>query len=228
MLHTGWIVWTAAGLFFMLLIVAASSEIVFTSQFLRKSDNDHFVVRIHALYGMINYKLEIPLFRFKEGNIEFLQEKRNSYMIGENKNKGEHKVGVETVMRKLDEARTLLRYTDHFTVWLRKTLSHVRIASWEWNTTVGAGDAVWTAMTTGMLWSAQTALLGVLSQFMRLTVEPQTRVQPLYNQTYFSTEWSCIAKMSFGYAILAGLKLLVRIKKVKGGFTVWQNILFKA
>ncbi len=177
---------------------------------------------------MLHYNLEIPLLRFKEGNVEFLHKKRNSFMVGESKNKGEHKVGAETVMRKLEEARTLLRYTDHFTVWLRRTLSHVRITSWNWSTIVGTGDAVWTAMTTGMLWSAQTSLLGVLSQFMRLTAEPHMKVQPLYNQTYFSTEWSCIAKMSFGYAILAGLQLLVRIKKVKGGFTVWQNILFKA
>lgn len=228
MLPEGWIGWAAAGLFVMAAVMLARSEIICTSEFLRKNENDHFLVQLRALRGLVRYRVEIPIVRFTGDSVEFRHEKSNSFTVGQSRNEGQHRIGVETVMRKIEQARMLLRYTDHFTSWLRQSLSYVRITAWQWETSVGTGDAAWTAVTTGMIWSAQTGLLGLLSQFARLAAQPQTTVQPVFNQTYFSTEWRCIAKISLGKAIFAGLQLLVRIRKVKGGFSVWQNILFKA
>jgi hypothetical protein len=54
------------------------------------------------------------------------------------------------------------------------------------------------------------------------------QVNPVYDRPAFTTEWSCIAQIRFGYAILAGLQLFIRLKKWKGGVKLWQNILFKA
>lgn len=228
MLPEGWIGWMAAGLFVVLAVVLGRSSILFTSEFVRKNENDHFRIQLRALGGLLRYRLEIPIVRFVGNSVEFKHEKSNSFAVGQSSNEGRHRVGAETVMRKIEQARLLLRYTDHFTSWLRRALSYVRITDWRWDTSVGTGDAAWTAITTGMIWSAQTGLLGLLSQFTRLSAPPRTTVQPLYNQTYFSTEWRCIAEISLGKAMFAGLQLLVRIRKVKGGFSVWQNTLFKA
>lgn len=87
---------------------------------------------------------------------------------------------------------------------------------------------MWTAMATGALWSVKTTTLGVLSQFVKLKAEPKVDVKPIYAQPCFTTEWSCVAKIGFGNAIMAGIHLLVRLKKAKEGVQAWRTLLFKA
>ncbi|GGF87531.1 hypothetical protein GCM10010916_01090 [Paenibacillus abyssi] len=212
----------------MLFAAIAAMHIEILAKVRKKNEDDYLSFRVQAVWGIINYHLEVPFIRFLDEKVQVKQEQTDNFPVGDNRKGGLEKISIEMIMDKLEKARILLKYTDHLTAWVRKTLTHVKITAWDWRTTVGTGDAAWTAMATGFFWSAQTALLGGISQIMRFLAVPRMQVEPEYNQTLFTTEWSCIAKIRFGYAILAGLHLLVRIRKVKGGVTAWQNILFKA
>jgi hypothetical protein len=87
---------------------------------------------------------------------------------------------------------------------------------------------MWTALATGTVCSVQSSLLGLLSQLMKLRTEPRMQVQPVYQGTIFRSELRCIVEIRLGFALLAGVKLLMRMRKSKGGIRAWQNILFKA
>ncbi|MNP50215.1 hypothetical protein D3C76_1444640 [compost metagenome] len=98
----------------------------------------------------------------------------------------------------------------------------------EWSTNVGLDDAVHTATLTGALWGVKATLVGWLTGYIRLTKRPKLFVVPEFGgKPLFSTEIRCIAEIRCGYAIYAGLVLIVRVLKVKGGVKKWWTILFK-
>ncbi|CAM3967862.1 DUF2953 domain-containing protein [Paenibacillus alkaliterrae] len=223
----GWI--TAAGLFFLLIFaLVLSSPVVIKGHLRRVGINDDAELNVRALFGLIRYRYKIPIIQFTGSSVE-IKEQVSSSSAGINTWKQfNDDIDAEKVVNAIDKMKTILQMTRNLTGWVRRTLTKVRLDEWKWSTSVGTGDAMWTAMATGFVWSVQTSVLGILSQMVKLHAEPKMNVQPIYQQPAFTTEISCIAQIRFGYAILAGLQLLVRIKKVKGGVKAWQNILSKA
>ncbi|CAM4502987.1 hypothetical protein FHS16_004518 [Paenibacillus endophyticus] len=223
----GWM--TAASLFFLLiLIMVLSSQVVIKGHLQRIGHNDDAEVNIKALFGIIRYTLKVPIIQFTGTSVQ-LKEEVSKTSAGINTWKEFNKdIDADKVVSGIDKLKHLLEMTRNLTGWARKTLTKVRLLEWKWHTSVGTGDAMWTAMSTGLVWSVKTSIIGLISQMVKLQAEPQMKVQPIYQRTAFTTEWSCIAQIRFGYAILAGLQLLVRMRKMKGGVKAWQNILFKA
>ncbi|WP_102710761.1 DUF2953 domain-containing protein [Paenibacillus castaneae] len=225
----GWI--TAAGLFFLVIFAIAlilSSHVVIIGNFRREEQNDDAQISIKALYGMIKYHYKVPAIHFTGSTLQ-LKEQISSISAGmDSSEQNDNEIDADKVAKGIDKMKQVLQLTKNLMGWVRQTLTKVSIIEWKWSTSVGTGDAMWTAMATGLVWSVQTSVLGVLSQMVKLKAEPQMSVEPIYQQPAFTTEWTCIAQIRFGYAILAGLQLLVRRKKGKGGVKAWQNILFKA
>lgn len=223
----GWM--TAAGLFFLCLFIAiAASPVTVSGQFSKQGKKDDAEIAVKALFGLYRYRMKVPVIRFV-GTFVQMKEQVSSSDAGINKWKQfNEEINADDVMRSIDKFKQTLEMTRNLTGWAKQTLAKVKLTEWKWHSTVGTGDAMWTAMATGLVWSTQSGMIGVLSQFVQLKSEPKMNVTPIYNYPCFSTEWSCIAQIRFGYAILAGLKLLVRMKKGKGGVKAWQNILFRA
>lgn len=220
--------WIAAGGFFLLLLAAARSPIVIGVKFKKTGKDEMMEVNVKALYGIVRYKREVPFMKF-DGTSVKLQETSNLSGAGLDAEKQfDGEIDPDKVKSAIDKYKQVLHLIRGLKGWMRKTLGKVKLTEWHWNTSVGTGDAMWTAMATGMLWTLQSSILGVLSQWVKLQAEPDMGVRPDYRHPAFATEWSCIAQIRFGYAILAGLQLLVRMKKWKGGVKAWQNILFKA
>jgi hypothetical protein len=79
---------------------------------------------------------------------------------------------------------------------------------------IGIGDAVYTGVAAGALWSIKGSIIGLLSNYLRMKEMPKLMVQPNFQQMITSTDLSCMFQFRIGYAILAGLKL---VKWWKGG-----------
>ncbi|WP_141501014.1 DUF2953 domain-containing protein [Paenibacillus luteus] len=220
---------TAAGLFFLfILIIILRSKVVIKGHLKRVGSDDDAELNIKALYGIIRYRYKVPIILFTGTSVQ-LQEQVTKAKAGiDTWKQYNEEIDAEKIARSIDKFKHLLHVTRNLTGWARKTLTKVHLLEWNWTTFVGTGDAMWTAMTTGAVWSVKTSIIGLLSQMLKLKTEPKMNVQPIYQGAAFRTEWSCIAQIRFGYAILAGLQLLVRMRKTKGGVKAWQNILFKA
>jgi hypothetical protein len=139
-----------------------------------------------------------------------------------------HHITKEKIARFYRSSKLLMENIVGFPVWVKDSLSRVRCTQLRWETRVGIGDAPETAMTTGLLWGVKSSLLGFLFSSMQIETKPKVLVEPQYNQMQFSTEFACIVKIRVGHAMVAGLLLLFRILRVKGGLRTWQSILFKA
>ncbi|MHA6483844.1 DUF2953 domain-containing protein [Paenibacillus sp. strain BS8-2] len=223
----GWML--AGGFFFILLIVAVcSSKVIIYGHIKRVGSDDDSEVRIRGLFGLMQIKYKIPFATIDGMSIKLQNEvSMNNAGMG-SKKEFKDEINPDKVMTVLDKLKQVLALTRDLTGWFKKTLNKVQLTEWKWSTSIGTGDAMWTAMATGAIWSVQSSVLGILSQVVQVKAEPWMEVQPIFSRSAFVTEWSCIAQIRFGYAILAGMQLLLRVKKTKGGVHAWQNILSKA
>ncbi|GGG57288.1 DUF2953 domain-containing protein [Paenibacillus radicis (ex Gao et al. 2016)] len=222
--------WIAAAVLFLLLLmtIVYVSPIVIHGHIRKTGSNDDIELDVKGLFGLVSYQMHIPTVEFYGRVFKLHQEMTGSGAGMTSKQEQDNEVGFERVMKVIDTFKQIIQLTNHLPSWVKQTLSKVQLKQWNWSTEVGVGDAMWTAMATGGIWSFKTTMIGVMSQLIRLTAEPQLQVQPNYSKASFSTEWSCMAQIRFGHAIVAGMHLFRNAKKSKGGMKEWQNILSKA
>ncbi|MFB9325279.1 DUF2953 domain-containing protein [Paenibacillus aurantiacus] len=225
----GW--WIAAGLFLLLIVAVFMSRVVIHGTAKRIGTDDHAELRIRGLMGLIHYHWEMPVMKMKGSGVEVKREKSVRNIGGDSEQTSKDKVDAQSVIRSIDWMNMLLKQTDSLLGWLKTTLNHVHMTEWRWRTAVGTGDAMWTAMATGMVWTIKTTAIGVLSQMIRLKTDPQISVEPVYASAHFSTEWHFTVKLRFGYMIFAGIYLLFKMRHMRGifrGLVGWQRILLRA
>lgn len=219
----------AAGLIIVLfLLIALVSPVVIQGHMRRDGDNDDIEIKFKAIFGLLRYKMKIGSVDFSGKAIRLHEHLMGTSIGMSSKDEKNDEIDKDRVMAGIDKFKRAAALTNNLSRWTRETLSKVKLEEWKWSSQVGTGDAMWTAMATGALWSVKTTTLGVLSQFVKLKAEPKVDVKPIYAQPCFTTEWSCVAKIGFGNAIMAGIHLLVRLKKAKEGVQAWRTLLFKA
>ncbi|AJS57995.1 hypothetical protein UB51_05220 [Paenibacillus sp. IHBB 10380] len=231
-MHGGLYVWILGiiVIVLLLLIMAVLLSVIRFELWIKKhGKDDEVVLNIRMLYGLIRLHYELPILKFEnlKKGILIKVEKKKNIRKKENMTK-ETRVDKRKVDYWHEQFVKLLEATDSFLTWMKKTLSHVSIMKLDWSTNISAGDAAYTAIATGMVWSTKGSMIGWLSYHVRMRNPPNLFVVPVFDdKPQFSTEVSCIAQISCGYAIYAGLVLMVRILKVKGGIKKWKSILFK-
>lgn len=196
----------------------------------RVVENDEITLNIKALYGLIKRKFTVPAIKFSglfEG-VAVKKQETNSSMTTKDTAQDKIHVGPHKIHLYFKQGRNLLHNVHHLTYWITQTLGLIHCSKFRWITHIGLGDAVETAMTVGVVWGIKSSAAGFIFQYVHLEHRPELVVQPVYNLPHFSTELTCIAKIRFGYAIFAGIMLLLRALKMKGGKKLWQNILSKA
>jgi len=201
------------------------SDIVVLGRVSRRGQDDHVQFDIKLLWGMVRYHLVIPFARFRGSSVK-LQTDRRGHSLGVNSGTStEESVDAETVKNTFEKVRDMLRFTLDLTEVVKRMLRNIRLKEWSWTTTVGTGDAVSTAMTTGLAWSVKTSALGVLSQLVRLQTSPEMSVTPLFNATAFSTRLQFKAKIRVAAVAMSGVRLLIHAGRAKGGLSGWFRLL---
>lgn len=221
-----WWLWLLLALA-VVLIIMLCSKIKLHVYYSRVRDNDRFYLGFTVLYGVFRYRFEVPVIAFKglADGVAIHSERindGNANLLADAKSK----ITSEKVIRFFESARDVLRYTFEMRSWVRESAAHVHCIEFKWDTRVGVGDAAETAITTGMIWSLKSSLLGFLFRFIKLDTKPQIQVTPQYNQKHFSMELSCVCKIRVAMALVSAIMLLLRIIKIKGGLKIWYRTLF--
>ncbi len=214
---------------FVLLAIIFWSRIKVTLNWSREQENDKLFADIRALFGLFRYRFQLPTLdfsRFHKGLIV------KSETINKNSaqadSQDQFKINFAKIVKAYRNYKLILESTKGFREWSDRFLSHIHCTSISWKTRVGVGDAAETAISAGIVWAIKTSLLGYLLKSVQLEAQPEIAVQPMYAHSHFSSALTCTLKFQLGYAVIAGLMLLIRILKVKGGIKTWQHILFKA
>lgn len=195
----------------------------------RKSHDDRIGLDVRALYGLVHLRFEIPIIKLKA-----LSAKAEVKMEAEAGSSGpplaekRQTITPNTLMRWHHIARKTLREVHGLIDWLKQTLRWIQCERIFWQSKIGTGDAAETGILTGLIWGVKSTFLGSILRYVSLNTLPIVNVIPLYNQRYLSSEFECILRIRVGHAMLAGIRLLPRIWKAKGGEGKWQSILFRA
>ncbi len=217
-----------AGAVAVLILAVAQSKIKICLSFVHMEQNDEIRIDVRSLFGLIRYRYIVPMLRFHgwlEG-LELKSEKtnpNNGGFQGESK----RKIDFDKIKEAIDNFRILLNNCFKFNQWFRRLLSHFHCTELNWKTSAGIGDAAETAVVVGTLWGLKTSLLGYIFRTIRLETRPELQVMPVFNQNVFMTEGICRLHIRLWHLVVAGLQLLFRILKIKGGLRAWKKVLLR-
>ncbi|MCZ8520588.1 MULTISPECIES: DUF2953 domain-containing protein [Paenibacillus] len=219
--------WVAAAVLAVLAALVLS-QVTLQITFRHQGKDDEISAYAKALFGIVHLKFSIPLIRFKnlQEGLEIHAEQVNENaerLVGEQR----QKIGPDKIKDAYENIMTLLQNCFHFNEWLRNMLCHVRCTRMEWRTSVGIGDAAETAFLAGALWGVKTSILGLLFRFIPLQAQPKLAVIPAFNQKVILVEGVCGFRVRMWYVLSAGVQLLLRILRIKGGLRAWRNVLLK-
>jgi hypothetical protein len=196
---------------FILLLVF--TKITIYLNYYHQKDDDHLKIEIRALYGIIRYKKNIPLIKVDDQSPSLVVKGENE-INNETKTEKTSKITPHDVITNLKNFKEVLEHVVELNRIIKKFLKKVSVKKFEWNTIIGVGDALYTGVISGALWTIKGSLMGLLSDYFSFKEMPQLMVHPNFNQMIARTNLSCMFQFRTGHAMLAGLKL---VKFWKGG-----------
>ncbi|PAF30238.1 DUF2953 domain-containing protein [Paenibacillus sp. 7516] len=221
-----WIWLGGIGLFAALLFAAVLISNVHVHVTFRKHKSDDYArINVRLLYGIVRINYEIPSIVFRNMKEGFLVKTEQNVNHTHGKAEGNERINKRKVKKWAKEVKIMMRATDALKIWVRETLSHVQITKLSWSTRIGIGDAAYTAILTGWVWSIKSIIVGFLSYQIRFKRTPMLEVVPVWDdEMEFQTELDCRMKIRITAVILAGVRLMTRVLEVDGGWRMWLKI----
>lgn len=179
------------------------------------NDNDHVKVQFKAWFGLIKYKIEIPLVKVDDNSPTLVVKEKKTAGPQENTTKEETKqFSAQELFASLHDTKELVSHIVSLHRIIRNFLGRISIRKLEWHTVVGIGDAAHTGMLTGAIWAVKGSIIGLISHYIKLKAVPDITITPHFQYAISQTAFSCMIHFRVGHAMLAGIKL---IKYWKGG-----------
>ncbi len=218
-------IWAAVVIFVIFTIVMASYVTV-SVEFSHRNKDDDIRANMKALFGMVRYKLNIPVLRYRGLNegVEVQLEQINAN--ADNKTKRQGNITAEVIRNTFDKFMTLLKHTVDLHEWVKCVLGHTHCRQLTWRTTVGVGEAPETAFLVGTVWGLKSSILGYLFRFIKLEAQPRLEVIPAFNRNMLHLEGSFVMRLRVWHMVVCGVQLLLKIRKAEGGFAAWRRVLF--
>ncbi|GIP52061.1 MULTISPECIES: DUF2953 domain-containing protein [Paenibacillus] len=224
-------IWLGSILVLLLLVLTLIllSKITFHIKLKKENKDETIMIDVTLLFGLLTYHYRIPalgLNKLQDGL--WVENNSSDNFFKTHTSAGEQEIDKEKVNLWAEQFRDMIRATRGLKKWLNTTLRRVTLVSMEWSTNVALTDAAHTATLTGALWALKTTLIGWLSYHISLRQRPKLFVVPVFGGSpLFSTELNCTAEIRLGNAVYAGMVLVVRVLKVKGGVKKWRSLLSK-
>lgn len=199
----------------LLLILVMITKLKIYFHFYHGNDNDHLKIQMKAWFGLIRYKIEVPLIKVDDNSPTIVVKEQTAAGPQENtSDKDTKQFSAADLINSLHDTKAMLNHIVSLHKIIRKFLKHVTIRNLEWHTFAGLGDAAHTGMITGALWAIKGSILGIISHYMKLKTPPRITVTPHFQFSVSQTAISCMIHFRVGHAMFAGIKL---IKYWKGG-----------
>ena len=208
-----WLIIILIILLFLFILIIFSKITIYLKYYHHK-DDDHLKIECRLWFGLIRFKKQIPLIKVDDDSPSIILKETGKSNEEPKNNDKVHKITPQKLINSLKNFREILEHVFQLNIIIKSFLKKVSIQKFEWQSTIGIGDAVYTGVAAGALWSIKGSIIGVLSNYLRMKEMPKLMVQPNFQQMITSTDLSCMIQFRIGYAILAGLKL---VKWWKGG-----------
>lgn len=200
-------------LFLLLLIIFTKVKVYF--HLYHNKDQNHIKLEFRAWFGLIKYKLDIPLVKIAENSPSVVVKEKTAAGPNENTtSKDTKEYSAETLLNSFHDTKEILEHVVSLYRIIQSFLKKITIKSLSWHTFFGVGDAAFTGMLTGAFWAVKGSLIGFISHYFRIKTAPDISITPQFQFTVSQTALTCMFHFRIGHAMLAGIKL---IKYWRGG-----------
>ncbi|KXG76835.1 DUF2953 domain-containing protein [Thermotalea metallivorans] len=193
---------------FVLFLILSLMPIVIEIKMLKDKTNDAVICRFKTFFGLIQYKIEIPLIRW-------INRKNNSSVLEIDteveSGKTENFIKDDKKLLNFAEIEEIQDQLAHLYHGYYNIFSYIRkkivLESLSWKTEFGIGDAAVTGILSGMLWGIKGTLFAIIQKH----IHPKNisfHVVPYFDQEIFQTRIHCIITLKIGYAIIASIKFV--------------------
>lgn len=207
--------WYVFFFFLILILLIIFSKVKINLLVNKQAKNDFIEVKILLFFGLIKYQKRIPLIIFEslDEGIKY-QSETNISGMGDTKTKID-RITEEKYKKWSFEFEKILKHIKDLYAIIKKFLRHVQLEIKQWETQIGTGDAMSTAIIVGVAWELKGIFLGLSSKYMLLNENPNLIVKPDFNNQVLNSRFECIFSFRVGYFIVTGIRLL--IKYIQGG-----------
>lgn len=205
---------------FLFIFISLFTKLTIDLTYKFDPNDQRLVILIKALFGLIRIRMDIP--ELNDTNTEKQKSEKPDPSLDKN----------FTDIDSIDEDEALKAYRP-IKYWMKninelykvvkKSLKKVRITQLVWKSAIGTGDAATTGIISGVGWSFKGTVIGMLSYYFSLKVQPQLEIRPIFNRKISNTYVKCIFQVRAGQAILAGLKIFKLWKKMKSLRQLTEN-----
>jgi hypothetical protein len=176
-------------------------------QILKDKTNDEIVLHIKAIFGLIHYKIELPLLNLiekEDGKFSFeVAEEVESEKSTKPIQKKEQIFSMSQIQEiQNTTAKLYNQYFDALNYIRRK----VCITNLEWETEFGTGDAAITGILSGVFWGIKGNLFTIMKRHTH-SEHIAFKIIPYFDKELFKTYLHCIIKLKIGHAIIATAKI---------------------
>ncbi|RSL34272.1 DUF2953 domain-containing protein [Salibacterium salarium] len=214
----GWLI----GILSILIIlvgVVVITPVTLSFQFIQKKTNQDLYLKI-TLWHVFYKTFELPVVSFEEETGSLVMKEKSKASTG----KIEEKDIKETPEEFQEQVESLWLWIRHITGLrpiLHSFLNKWKVKDFYWKSKIGTGDAAWTGLLSGSLWSVKHIAVGLMSAVLQLRCDPQIDIVPDFQKTALDVEFSCMVTTRLGHAIIAGIRV---IKHLKGNmFSLWKK-----
>lgn len=185
----------------------------------REGVNDHIVLSLFILNGLVKYKYEIPKVKAAKRGFIFKKVKEKGKKE-KDKSKHKGKISYGHVLKKIKYYRNL---KNKYNVLIEKIIGYLKcrlqIKKLDLSVTLGTDNAHHTAVLIGLCWSVAGLILSFILNNLNL-IEKNINIKPDYMGKKLKVDLFCILSVRIGHIIIVGLIYLVHIIRSKLGFVV--------
>lgn len=207
------VVWTGVAVVAALLLFAAAmSKIRVRVRYAHSGAQDHLVVIVRALYGAYRYRLTVPSVMIRGKEILF-DKKASAQITGRQK--------LSRLTRQT--GNSVFQYGRQMLPWMRQVLRKVECTRFRLDFRVGTGDAVSTAIASGVLWSVYGCAVALAAESVSMKTKPHGAVEPVYGQAEFSAVWEADFSLRVGTFAASMLFGGIKATSVLKSWTQWRH-----
>lgn len=207
-------------------IILVLTELKVTIQLIH-DERDHLLcLSVTAWYGLIKVKKEwqfVQLILGQNPSIAYQGETESHDQPFKQK---KERLAWAKIVRLRRRARELLKQVHALKEILKPFGRKVTVLKWQWHSSLGTGLADETGVLTGLAWCFKSLITSCLQRYLNWGAKPEVSVRPNFQKPSFSTHFACMIRFRIGYAILAGIRILLNLRKRRD--QSWKSIRFKA
>ncbi|NLK01149.1 MAG: DUF2953 domain-containing protein [Clostridia bacterium] len=202
------LIYTSALLGFLILISFFSVDFQF--KYTKDCKNNHIFVGFSTIYGLINYQFQVPLKNWIFMDmLEELEDGKFRELLDAQGEQESTNFFSRLLMKVPDLQRlySIVLQSLQINTWLYR---HIICKKFVWVSRFGLGDASYTGLGVGLIWTVKGWTFNNLVRNVRTVFvdTPKIDVQPNYQREEIETQFDCIFTLAMGHIIIAALRFV--------------------